>query len=185
MASTRWPQVVDAIVDLTRALPGWWGPGQDPPQVDAPGLDGPVLVLDGPELALTGERSARLLVVGMTLDDDLDQGTSGQVIVALGRHQREERGSVRCQAIAQHDGLDLPEPDWSGPRVTARDLRRSAFGVMAAVETLLRADVTLGFEASAVVVAEIGERIVPRQGFGEQGGALCAVEFDVIYRTRI
>lgn len=183
MTTTRWAEVVDTLVDACRALPGWWGPGEDAPAGGLPGLDGPVLVLDGPEVWLTGELAPRLLLVGMTLDDDLDQGNSGQAMATLGHHQRDETGQVRCQAITQTGALELPEPGWSGPRVTARDLRASAFAVMAAVEDLLRADVTLGI-TSRRMVAQIGSRVVPRQWWTETG-AICAVEFDVVYETRI
>lgn len=175
-APTRWHEVVDALVTQARALPGSRAAGDD---LDPDGL----LVLDGPEVWLTGDTATRILVVGWTLDDDRDNGEASQVVATLGRAKRDETGFVICQAIAQTGSLELPDASYTEPRMTAKALRDLAFGVFATVADLLRADPSLGL-ATARMFADIGERLTPRQYLTDTG-AVCSVEFQVRYDTRI
>lgn len=176
VAPTRWHEVVDALVTQARALPGSRAAGDD---VDPDDL----LVLDGPEVWLTGDTARRILVVGWTLDDDRDNGEASQVVGPLGRTKRDETGFVLCQAVAQAGALELPVPGYADPRMTAKALRDLAFGVFATVADMIRADPTLGIAAPRMF-AEIGERLTPRQYLTE-AGAVCSVEFQVRYDTRI
>ncbi len=176
MTATRWDQMVDALVTGVRALPGTRAPGDD----DASDA---VLVLDGPEVWLTGDMAQRVLVIGWTLDDDRDNGEAGQTVATLGKVTRDEVGIVMCQAIAQAGALELPEPGYTDPRMTAKALRDLAFGVMRLVADMIRADPTLGVAAPRMFV-EIGDRMTPRQYLTDTG-AVCSVEFQVRYSTRI
>lgn len=179
MTATRWPDVVDALVTATRVLPGYRAAADDAPSSD-------VLVLDGPEVWLTGDDAPRLLVIGWTLDDDRDQGDAGQAVATLGKTSRDETGVVLCQALAQTGSLELPDPN-AGPgsdRLTAKVLRDRAFAVFADVADLVRADPTLGIVAPRMF-AQVGARMTPRQFLTESGGAVVSVEFEIAYDTRI
>lgn len=171
MRSSMWPDVVAALVDSLRAKTGYRTPGDDAdPEA--------VLVLDGPEVGLTGDEAARYVVVGGTFEGDADHGDSGQSIAVLGSYERDEEGMVICQVVARNGGIDVP-----GTVDTIRTLRAAAFGVLADVELLLRDSPTLGLTAKRMVVQV--DRVTPRQFETEDGGAVVAIEFVVQYQARI
>lgn len=181
--ATRWAQVVDAILDGLFAGGGFRAPGAD-------GTEDLPLLLDGPELELTGDGGGTYLVIGGTLDvDGEDHGTAGQAVATLGtaNRSRQDTGAVICQAVAQYGAVEL-----AGWTVTGdsqlRVLRGDAFALVDAVDTWLRANPDLGLISPAGVprmVAGIGDRIVPRQYQTQDGGAVVSVEFTVTYTTRV
>lgn len=181
MTATRWPQVVDALYDRLLATGQFRAAGADGPE-DLP------LLLDGPEIELTGDTTDTLLVIGATLDvDGEDHGTSGQSVATLGtvNRSRDDAGAVICQAISQYGAMDLA--GWTGDS-RMRTLRTSAFAIVDAADAWLRANPDLGLTMPAGVprmVARIGDRIVPRQYQTTSGGAVCSVEFTVTYSTRV
>jgi len=134
--------------------------------------------LDGPEISLTADDAPVYLIIGGSYEDEDDHGDAGQVIATLGSRQRDEEGTVVCQAVAQSGGIDLPD----GPE-TLRALRQSAFKVLGDVAVLLRENPTLGITAPRMV-AEMGA-IVPHQFLTETGGSVVVIDFRVTYIGRI
>lgn len=178
MATSRWADVVNGLVDAMRAQPGYRTPGSDG---DSTG----VLVLDGIEAVLTEDLAQRLLIVGGTPDDEEDPGDIGQSVATLGTSRsRDENGSILCSAIAQIGSAELPDSTVVVQRQTARTLRADAFGVMAGVETVLRSNPTLGLAIGQHLDAEIGERMSVQQ-FVNDDGAACVVRFAVKFTARI
>lgn len=179
MTATRWPDVVDALVDLMRAQPGYRAPGVE--SLDAAG----VLVLDGPEVELTEDASFVVLIIGGTVDvSDVDDiGESGQAIVTIGGLQRDDSGEVVCQVISQVGSLELDEPGWTADRSTARTVRRAAFDVVDTVDSAIKADPTLGLPMPTQVNLA-SSRLEPRQ-YQSEAGAVCAVTFRVAFKTRV
>lgn len=178
MATSVWSQVVDALVDAMRAQSGCRAPGADADE-DL------VLVLDGPEVWLTEEPAPLLLIVGGAGDDDDEPGVSGQSrATATGARSRDEVGAITCSAIAQCGGIMLPDATLVVPPPTIRSLRAQAFGVMALVETVLRASPTLGFSSVQHMDVQVGSRIVVQQYLADDG-AVCSVVFTVDYSARI
>lgn len=179
MATSVWAQVVDALVDLMRAQAGYRAPGADADEAL-------VLVCDGPEVAMTGDGADRLLVIGGSIEPDDEPGISGQSsATATGARSRDEIGAITCNAISQTGGLELPDASRVVPPPTVRSLRADAFGVLAAVETVLRANPTLGFTNLAHMRAEIGSRMVVQQYLTDDGGAVCSVVFSIDFAARI
>ncbi len=178
MTATQWPAVVDALVELARALPGHRGPADNSDE-DL------VLVLDGPEFELTGDLAPTFLIVGGALDVDGEgHGESGQAVATLGRHDRDDSGEVRCQVVAQTGGLVLPSDVVTVGRETVKALRDRARAVLDGLDAAVRTDVTLGITARRMV-AEIGPRITFRQYQVDGGGAVVSIEFVVAFKSRI
>lgn len=178
MAVTRWPDVVNALIDRMRATAGYRTPAAD-------GVDlSKVLVLDGPEVEMTGDIDAdRFLIVGGTIEDE-QEGLSGQSFATIGARARDEEGDVICNAVAQLGGVELPDSGIAVPRDTVRSLRTAAFGILADVENELRVNPDLGFVGVPRMLAQIGDRMTPRQ-YLTDGGAVCSLVFAVHYTTRI
>ena len=180
MTATRWPQVVDALYDRLLATGGFRAAGGDDPESSA------VLLLDGPELELTGDLGRRVLILGGTLDvDGEDHGGSGQSVATLsGEQQRDDAGLVVCQVVTQVGILELADGS-TATEGTLRALRAEAFAVLDQVDALLMADRQLGMPNMRLMVARIGNRIVPRQDQTVTGGGVVSVEFTVSYTTRV
>lgn len=122
MSTSRVPDVLDYLVSL---FSGDVTLGTAP----APNT---VAVYDGPRI--TQEPSQRNLYVGLT-DPDSDEPVSAnseQTWAALGKQAVDETLTIHCCAEA-----------WSG-ETDVRTLRLEAYGIVHAVETLIRADPMLG-----------------------------------------
>lgn len=159
MLTSRVPAVIDYLVAAFTAA-ATLGAAADP-----------VTVYDGP--ALSGATPQLVLWVG--LDDPDAEGytvaaETDSAWAALGAQARNEQITVHCVALA-----------WSGDRIvkTARD---QAFGIVGAVETLLRADVMLGGTLVSgqcqVIVGSL------RQGQSDNG-AVAQVPFRIDAFSRI
>lgn len=177
MATTRWAAVVDALVDRMRAKTGYRTPAAD--GVDTSG----VLVLDGPEIDMTADDCDRFLIIGGTIEDE-SEGVSGQSFATIGARARDEEADVICNAVAQIGGVELPDSQILVPRDTVRSLRAQAFAILADVEAELRLSPELGFTGIPRMLAQIGDRMTPRQYLTETG-AVCSLVFTVHYTTRI
>ena len=131
----------------------------------------PVAVYDGP--VVTDAPSQLNLWVGMD-DPDSEEAPIGAESEsewgALGALARNEQITVHCVAEA-----------WSGPTDVAA-IRTSAFGIVAAVETLLRADVSLGGTLPSGWCEVTGLQL--RQNNVETG-AVARVSFQINCRARI
>lgn len=170
MATTRWGQVVDALLERLRARTGL----TDPEDRAA----GATAVYDGPQVALVAEQGEDYLVVGWSGDPDDPEaaGDSGQATASSGTpRSRDETGTVQLLAVAQSGDAD---PDGS----TVAAVRARALALVGHVEAELRAAPDLGV-ASAYMEARVGGASSIRQFV--QGGAVCWIEFQVTYRTRI
>lgn len=180
MATSVWAEVVDALVDLMRAQPGCRAPGADADE-DL------VLVLDGPEVWMTGDGAPLVLTIGGSSGEQDDEpGVAGQSrATATGARSRDEGGAITCNAVAQTGGIMLPDATLAVAPPTIRSLRSSAFGVLATVEAVLRANPTLGFTSLAHMDAQVGSRMVVQQYLTDDGGAVCSVVFSVDYSARI
>lgn len=179
MTASRWPQVVDALVDTMRALPGYRTPATeaDPDSV---------LVLDGLEIDLTADGAPVALVIGGRTDtsDTADIGLAGQSLATLGPGQtRDDDGMIVCQVVVQAGALELLDPGVTVARNTLRLMRSLAFSVLDEVDTALRAAPTLGITAPRML-ARIGDRIEPQQ-FQTVAGPVILLTFRVTYSTRI
>ena len=179
MTATRWPDIVEALVDAMRARPGYRAPGAD--SHDGAG----VVVLDGPEVELTEAGTPVALIVGGTIESrDIDDlGEAGQVVVTVGGLQRDDSGDIVCQVIAQAGRLELDEPGWTEPRSTIRTVRRAAFAVVDDVDAVLKADPTLGLPMPTQVNLA-ATRMQPRQ-WQTESGFVCSVKFRVSFVTRV
>jgi hypothetical protein len=131
----------------------------------------PVSVYDGPVVT---ETPAQLtLWVGMD-DPDSEEAPVGAESesqwAALGAMARDEEISVHCVAEA-----------WSGD-TDVKATRLAAYGIVAAVETLLRADASLGGVLPSgwceVTRMQLRQNNVPQ-------GAVARVAFQVVCRARI
>lgn len=179
MATSVWASTVDALVDLMRAQTGFRAPGADADEAL-------VLVCDGPEIAMTGDGADRLLVIGGSIEPDDEPGIAGQSrATATGARSRDENGAITCSAIAQTGGLELPDASRVVPPPTVRSLRADAFAVLATVETVLRANPTLGFTSLQHMDVQIGSRMAVQQYLTDDGGAVCSVVFSIDYSARI
>ena len=148
MTTSRVPDVVGWLVDTFTAA------------ATVGGATPPVSVFCGP--ALTGDFAKLALFVGVDDPDLLEQGqpliaaTSDQTWPAYGTQVRDENLTVNCVAEA-----------WSGDTDT-RAAMTAVYGIVAAVETLLRADVTMG--GLVMTSSSTGEGFRWRQG----PGGICA-----------
>ena len=167
MAVTRWPDVVAALITLMRAQAGYRDPA-------AYGSEIPVF--DSFAVGLTEQPVDAYLVIAWTGDPKSleDGGDSGQAIATLGNNTRDETATVRCRAVGQYG-------TGAGP-IDPAPARALAFGVMASVENLLRANPTLGITAPRML-ARIGQIESIRQWANE--GPTCGITFNVRYETRI
>jgi hypothetical protein len=179
MVASRWPQVVDVLVDMMRAQPGYRSPTAEA-SADS------VLVLDGLEIDLTSDDGADvMLVIGGRSDTSAtaDIGIAGQSLATLGPGMtRDDNGEVVCQIIVQSGALELLDPEISVPRNTLRLMRSLAFSVLDTFDAALRAAPTLGIAAPRMI-AHIGSRIEPQQ-FQSAQGPIVLVTFSVTYSTR-
>lgn len=180
-AASRWPAVVDALVDLLHARPGYRAAGEDDADPDD------VLVLDGPELELTADLADRCILIGSTLDvDGDDQGEASQTLATVSAGQNfDEAGSVVCQALAQTGRLELAHPGvLAADRTTMRWLRARAFAIFDDVVEVTKLTPGLGIDAPRMHVQRRG-RVIPRQYQTELGGAVVTVEFTIMFDTRL
>jgi hypothetical protein len=159
MATTRVPDVIDYLVALFQG---------DVTLGTAPAPN-TVTVWDGP--ALTQTFTPLNLYVGMT-DPDADEpisANSEKVWAALGKQSVDESLTVHCCAEA-----------WSGV-TDMRTSRLAAYGIVSAVETLLRADPMFG---GLVLFCEPASGEELRQDEIEQG-ARAKVLFRIDAKARI
>jgi hypothetical protein len=159
MSTSKVPDVIDYLVTLfTNDVTL----GQAP----APNT---VTVYDGPALAQTF--TPLNLYVGMT-DPDADEPVSAnseKAWAALGKQSIDETLQIHCCAEA-----------WSGA-TDMRAIRLAAYGIVAAVETLLRADPTFG---GLVLFCEPAASEELRQDEIEQG-ARAKVLFRIDAKARL
>jgi hypothetical protein len=101
-----------------------------------------------------------------------------------GEQQRDDAGLVVCQVVTQVGILELADGS-TATEGTLRALRAEAFAVLDQVDALLMADRQLGMPNMRLMVARIGNRIVPRQYQTVTGGGVVSVEFTVSYTTRV
>src|SRR6266566_3574270 len=131
----------------------------------------PVAVFDGP--VLTEAPAELVLWVGMG-DPDSEEGQvaadSAAEWAALGAQAQNEEFSIHCVAEA-----------WGGAD-DVKAIRLAAYGIVAAVETLLRADVSLGGTLPSGQARVTGSQL--RQN-NVQTGAVARVAFDINCRARI
>lgn len=156
MSTSQVPAVIDALVaGLTTALAGQ-----------------PVRVVDG--LGLSGDTGDFILVgVDDPFTDSPVSASADQGVATMGTpRSRNENGVVTCVAYSWNGDAD---------QKVARD---TAFGYLAATETLLRDTPSLGITAVDLMVAQIGTAQRLSQGQTESGADALLV-FDVIFRARI
>jgi hypothetical protein len=173
MASTLWPQVVDALVTQMRSQTGFRAP-------TSPGTTGlEVPVFDGTEVALGLEADDRYLVIGWSGDPDnaQDAGESGQVPGPMANvRPKDETGTVECMAVCQ-------VMDASIAAGTVKATRDAAFAVIASVEALCRGAVP----GPTLAVPNLQWAFVggckPRQFLNE--GCVIQVPFTVTYYARL
>ena len=153
MATTVLPDLIDALVTNARtALPD-------------------VLVYDG--FGVDAEPGHQYLMIGV---DDVDAkgsawaANSEQVWANANYTSRDEEGVVVCAALA-----------WNGDS-DPKAARDGAFEVVGAVETMCRANPSLG--VAQLLWTSAGHRMELSQDQGESG-AIAVVIFQIRYRARI
>lgn len=155
------PDVIDALVTMAKEWPTLGNSVEDGTTV---------MVYDGPETIRSTSR--RTLYVGID-DPDTDNAPIAaeveQQYVGLGS-PREEEGNVFLTAEA-----------WSGS-TNVREIRNAAFGIVAEVAKMVRADATLRGTVQPGW-AQVG-RFQLRQN-NVDTGAVARVTFQVIYKGRI
>ncbi len=175
MATTRWADVVQALVTRMRATAGYRSPWST--------IDGTsTAVFHSIEAALMNDLGiSRYLIVGWAGDPDSlgEGGSNGQRIATLGTNRaRDEAGSIPCMAVSQ-TGTGYEMTDAAVPAVLS-----DALAIVADVENALRVPAdgpTLGISAPRML-AQIGEmRFFPVLN----QGVTWRVEFSVVYDTRI
>ena len=133
-----------------------------------------VSVRCGPELS--GDFSQLVLFVGVDDPTSLEQGTpptgatSEQVWVGMGARARDEDLSVYCTAEA-----------WSGDTGT-RVAMVAAYGIVAAAEAVLLADVSMGGLALYQAPGSTGHALRWQQG---EGGLAAHVTFRIAAKARL
>jgi hypothetical protein len=167
MASTRWPDVITALVTLMRATSGYRAP-------TVPGTGVPVY--DGPQAAVEGAHTEpRSLIIGWRPQSD-QAGESEQIVEVLAAttRPRTEDGAVWCTASAE-----------SGDSDGLATVRGQAFAILADVETLTRTnpDLSLG-SASGFRWAHAPSQVAVTQLATSQGMA-CQLVFSITYKARI
>lgn len=155
MGTSANPLVIDALVErATAALP------------DA-------LVVDG--WAVTDSPAPLLLSIGLADTDEAQTGTlsaSSQTMAVAGTDRaRDQEGTVTCLALAWNG---------DGDQKVARD---AAYGLVAAVEDLLRDDPTLGVAAPGRSVCQLADEALTQRQHADGVDAL--VIFTVHFRVRI
>ena len=161
MTTSRVPDVVGWLVDTFTAA------------VTVGGATPPVSVFCGP--VLTGDFAQLALWVG-SQDPPLDNtqsivaATSNQTWVGLGARARDEDLTVWCYAEA-----------WSGD-TTTRDALTAVYGIVAAVEDILRLDANLGGNVQYINPGSTGHVLKWRPG---SGGLGCGIQFQIVARARI
>ena len=131
----------------------------------------PVAVYDGP--VLTEAPAQLVLWVGMDDPDSEEAPISAESDAqwaALGAQTQNEEFSIHCCAEA-----------WSGDN-DVRTVRLAAYGIVAAVETLIRADVNLGGTLPSGWARVTGSQL--RQN-NVSTGAVARVAFHIDCRARI
>ena len=128
--TTRLPPLIDYLVALFTADPTI---GTATP---------PVTVFDGP--AVTGLDAFLKLYIGLTDPDNTSTaepaGGSVQEWAALGRRGRSETVTIKCCAEAWSGFESTPTATASASGI--QTVRLAAYGIVAAVETLMQADTT-------------------------------------------
>lgn len=161
MATSVVPALIDALVtQATAALPDR-------------------LVVDG--YGVTSDTNQNVLMVGV---DDPDSGQSAnsqtgeQTMATMGTpRSRDEEGDVTCAALSWNGNTD---------QKAARD---AAYATVAAVETILRADPTLGVGQPGRVVCQLGGHTLSQNQYADTdtqaGGCDALVIFTVHFKARI
>jgi hypothetical protein len=129
MATSRVPDVIDALVAAFKAAPGLAG----------------VKVFDGPPV--TGSPLKAAVFVGYDGDPDEQEGLAvefSQEWASIGQRARDEAFTVTCAVLA-----------WSGA-TAVRAVRERAFELLAAVEDALRAAPDLGQPPPTIVAFASG-----------------------------
>ena len=164
--TSRLPALIDYLFSLFASDATLGGPIVSGTQT------GPVTVYDGPPV--TALDAPLKLYVGLGDPDNPGAepaGESSQEWAALGRRARDETTTVHCAAEA-----------WSGAD-DIRAMRLAAYGIVAAVETLMQAD-----------PAQFGGNVLfPDPGItglallqnSTDKGAIARVAFDLVFRSRI
>jgi hypothetical protein len=157
MATSVVPRVIDALIQLAK------------------GQLTDVQVYDGYPVSESPDRD--LLLIGVEDPDATGfevASSSEQSWAQAGYRQRSQTGDVTCAALS-----------WNG-NGDAKDARDRAYATVAAVESLLREDPTLGLvpEAAAVLVASYGARETLSQ-IQDEHGATATVAFTVHFEARI
>ena len=157
MTTSRVPAVIDYLVAAFQAA------------ATLGAASPPVAVYDGP--VVTSEPAQQLLFVGMD-DPDTDEAPtsaqSEQAWAALGKQAKNEQVTVFCTAES-----------WGGD-TDVKKIRDAAYGIVVAVEALLRADVMLGglMQFSGITGSTL------RQNQTTQG-AVARVSFQIEGQARI
>lgn len=161
---TRWLTIARQLATLQQARPGFRAP-------DTETADRPVFL--GPTYGITGDHPVSWLSIGWagTPDRTTEAGESGQSTATLGNRGRDERGVIRCRAIAQ-----------TGDRAT-EDAEAEVNTILASLEDLLRTNPTLGLDQAWMRSAEMGSdmRFAPRF----TAGFVLVCDFSITYRARI
>ena len=159
MSTSQVPALIDYLVNLfTNAATL----GQATP---------PVVVYDGPQTTLAPAQ----LVLWVGLDDpDTDQvapsgAAAQQEWAAIGRLGRNEISTIHCVAEA-----------WTGAD-DIRSMRVAAFGILAAVETLVRADPFSGL----ALYADPGVTGIELRQNNTQAGSQARVSFQIAFKSRL
>lgn len=130
-------------------------------------LAAPAAVYDG----WPDGRADTALVVGMTPDDPETGDTP--VWAQVGANTTWEQVSVPCVIWAYRGGSNMK---------TARD---AAFGVLDAMDGMLRTDPTLGGSVRSGAALLTSVRVMQTDGALEAGdGRMCEIRFEIVYKSR-
>ena len=132
----------------------------------------PVNVYDGP--AVSEDPAPLALHVGLSdaFSDAISASADSQQTAVGLLTKREELITVHCCAVA-----------WAGTDDMAT-VRTSAFGIVAAVEDLVRFDATLQAQAGAALARPGATGMVLQQNVTQQGG-VAQVSFQLVYKALI
>jgi len=166
--TTRWGQVVDALVARMRATNGFEGP-QD--------TGDSIRVYDGPEIDADTNEVTQYLVIGLPADGpgEGESGTTSQTPGPMATPRpRDEAGVILCRAAAQLGD------------VNSKGARDACLAILAAVETELRAPFdgpTVGLSTPRLVVQMESSTQPIRQYI--LAGSCCEIDFSLKYETRL
>jgi hypothetical protein len=167
----RWGQVIDAVVEQCRALPGYRGPES---------TDSGTTVWDGPEFQASEDHAqGEHLIIGWPGNIDAttpaanSTWTTGPIASTV--RPRDETTTIACVAIAQHGS-------------TPKESRDLANTVLADVATLLRTNPSLNIDASATIGGVLIIAYVTAGTMSQYlgpSGYTTTIEFTLTYSGRV